>query len=158
DLREDVPSATRASWAMPTRRRTIGPVSRFAGRHPTHGKDRDPDPIVDRDPGAVGPALRLAIGKDGLGIELARPARIGCLDVVELVVRLPRVRFPFDVSGGVTKFRHKRGELERLAVELDARRAAQWATPLLRGLIGEDTKVAVAPRAFGATVTVTAAR
>lgn len=97
----------------------------------------------------------LAIGKDGLGIELARPASLAYLDVVELVVRLPQVRFPFDVTGGVAKFRHRRGELERLAVEIDARRAARWAESQLRGLIGAGPcSVTIAPRAFGATVTV----
>ena len=65
-------------------------------------------PAIDRE-GATIP-LRLAIGKDGLGIELAGPASMECVDVVELVVRLPHVKFPFDVSGGVAKFRHKRGE------------------------------------------------
>jgi tetratricopeptide (TPR) repeat protein len=112
--------------------------------------------VVERD-AASAVALRLAIGKDGLGIELARPATFECLDVVELVVRLPNVRFPFDVTGGVAKFRHRRGELERVAVELDARRAARWAEPLLRGLIGTGRcEVTIAPRAFGATVTLLA--
>jgi cellulose synthase operon protein C len=106
-----------------------------------------------RDGGEV--ALRLAIGKDGLGIELARPATIGPLVATELTVRLPHVRFPFDVSGGVAKFRHKRGELERLAVELDERRAARWAEPKLRGLVAEGPcEVTIVARAFGATITV----
>lgn len=110
-------------------------------------------PRIDRDGSAV--ALRLAIGRDGLGVELARPASLGCLDVVELVVRLPTVRFPFDVTGGVAKFRHRRGELERLSVEIDARRAARWAEPRLRGLLGVGAcSVTIAPRAFGATVTI----
>ena len=116
------------------------------------GTDRDV-PIIDRE-GAIAP-LRLAIGKDGLGIELAGPATVECLDVVELVVRLPHVKFPFDVSGGVAKFRHKRGELERVGVELDARRVARWAEPRLRGLLSPGPcTVIVEPRAFGATVTV----
>jgi tetratricopeptide (TPR) repeat protein len=111
-------------------------------------------PSIERDPASV-VALRLAIGKDGLGIELARSATFECLDVVELVVRLPNVRFPFDVTGGVAKFRHRRGELERVAVELDTRRAARWAEPRLRGLLGTGRcEVTIAARAFGATITV----
>lgn len=110
--------------------------------------------------------LRLAIGRDGLGIELAKPVVFECIDVVEVVVRLPHVKFPFDVSGGIAKFRHKRGELERLTLELDARRVAQWAEPRLRGLLGAPPgqraagegalacTVIVEPRAFGATITV----
>jgi hypothetical protein len=97
-------------------------------------RERERDvPVIDRE--ALIAPLRLAIGKDGLGIELAGPATVECLDVVELVVRLPHVKFPFDVSGGVAKFRHKRGELERVGVELDARRVARWAEPRLRGLL-----------------------
>jgi hypothetical protein len=113
----------------------------------------EPPPKIDRE-GAITP-LRLAIGKDGLGIELAGPTTLACLEVVELVVRLPHVKFPFDVSGGVARFRHKRGELERLAVELDARRVARWAEPRLRGLLSAGPcTVVVEPRAFGATVTI----
>lgn len=115
--------------------------------------DPEAPPSIDR-AGAIAP-LRLAIGKDGLGIELAAPATLGCLDVVELVVRLPHVKFPFDVSGGVARFRHKRGELERLAIELDARRLARWAEPRLGGLLSPGPcTVIIAPRAFAATVTV----
>ncbi len=120
----------------------------LGGRTPEAG-----GPTIDRG-GAIAP-LRLAIGKDGLGIELARTAVVECLDVVELVVRLPHVKFPFDVSGGVAKFRHKRGELERVAVELDARRVARWAEPRLRGLLSPGPcTVVVEPRAFGATMTI----
>jgi tetratricopeptide (TPR) repeat protein len=109
-------------------------------------------PAIDREGAAI--PLRLAIGKDGLGIELAGPASMECLDVVELVVRLPHVKFPFDVSGGVAKFRHKRGELERIAIELDARRVARWAEPRLRGLLSPGPcTVIIEPRAFGATMT-----
>ncbi len=101
--------------------------------------------------------LRLAIGKDGLGIELARTVQVECLDVVELVVRLPRVRFPFDVTGGVARFRHKRGELVRAAIEVDERRLAAWAEPRLRGLVATTAqRVTVRLRAGGATVSVSA--
>ncbi|MDB4941374.1 MAG: domain protein putative component of TonB system, partial [Labilithrix sp.] len=99
--------------------------------------------------------LRLAIGKDGLGIELAHPTTLACLSILELVVRLPSVKFPFDVSGGITRFRHKRGELERVSLELDARRFARWAEPRLRGLVSAGPcSVALTARAFGATLTV----
>ena len=116
---------------------------------------RDDDEVTLPDDVAALAALRLAIGKDGLGIELARPAALGPLAVVELVVRLPSVRFPFDVSGGIARFRHKRGELERMAVELDARRFARWAEPRLRGLLSPGPcTVQLEARAFGASVTV----
>ncbi len=112
-------------------------------------------PSIDREGSLV--ALRLAIGRDGLGLELSESAHVACLTLTELVVRLPRVRFPFDVSGGVAKFRHKRGELERLAIEVDARRFSAWAEPRLRGLVGIGTcHVAIEGRRLGATITVDA--
>ena len=112
-------------------------------------------PVVDR--GGTALALRLAIGRDGLGIELARPATLGPIELVDLVIRLPQVRFPFDVTGGVAKFRHRRGVLERVAVELDARRLARWAEPQLRGLLGTAVcTVSIAPRPWGATVSILA--
>ncbi len=79
--------------------------------------------------------LQLAIGKDGLGIELGRPTALGCLHVTECVVSLPHVRFPLDVSGGVSRFRHRRGELLRLSFELGAEALRKLATPRLRGLV-----------------------
>lgn len=113
--------------------------------------------MVKREGSALAVSLRLAIGKDGLGIELAQRVALPPLDVVELVVRLPNVRFPFDVTGGITKFRHRRGELDRMALELDARRVARWAEPQLRGLIAAGPcTVSIVPRAFGATVTLVA--
>lgn len=131
--------------------RSVGPESR--NRRPRPERPSEPPPPND------GLALRLAIGRDGLGIELASKATSDCLDVVELVIRLPNVRFPFDVSGGVARFRHKRGELERLAVELDARRVGRWMSPRLAGLLGTGAPhVLVEPRRFGATITVHPAR
>jgi tetratricopeptide (TPR) repeat protein len=86
-------------------------------------------------PGGV--ELRLAIGREGVGLELANPAVVGCLRVVTLRTTLPGLRFPADVSGGVTRFRHKRAELQHLRVELGARGIEQWAPPRLRGLVSE---------------------
>jgi tetratricopeptide (TPR) repeat protein len=97
--------------------------------------------------------LRLAIGKDGLGIELGRPARLGCIDVTEVAVALSGVRFPLDVSGGVARFRNKRGELKRLEVEVDARSLERWVAPKLRGLVSTETpEVWIAVRRDAATV------
>jgi tetratricopeptide (TPR) repeat protein len=87
-------------------------------------------------PPEVDVALRLAIGREGIGLELARPARLGCLTVTDLSATLPGVRFPVDVSGGVPRFRHRRGELQRLEVEVGARSLERWAAPRLRGLVG----------------------
>lgn len=86
--------------------------------------------------GGEGIALRLAIGRRGIGLELARPTRVGPLLVTELSATLPGVRFPVDVSGGVARFRHRRGALERLEAELTARALERHAAPRLRGLVG----------------------
>lgn len=110
-------------------------------------------PEITRDVGAV--ELRLAIAKDGLGLELARPARLACALVTELSVRLPGARFPIDVSGGVSRFRHKRGTLERVVLELRARDLEAWASPRLRGLLSPHApRVWVALRGASAIVCV----
>ncbi|HEX4513954.1 MAG TPA: tetratricopeptide repeat protein [Polyangiaceae bacterium] len=97
--------------------------------------------------------LRLAIARDGLGIELGAPARLGPLDVTELAMTLPAVRFPVDVSGGVQRFRHRRGVLERMTFELQADALSRAAAPELRGLLGEKTpQLFVAVRPWGATI------
>jgi tetratricopeptide (TPR) repeat protein len=112
-------------------------------------------PTIDRE--SPGVELRLAIGKDGLGIELGRTARLGCIDVTEIAVALPGVRFPLDVSGGVARFRHRRGELKRLGIEIDARALERWAAPKLRGLVGTQTpEVWIAVRRDAATVGIAA--
>ena len=112
---------------------------------------RSSAPKIDRESPSV--ELRLAIGKDGLGMELGRPARLGCLDVTEIAVALAGVRFPLDVSGGVARFRHRRGELKRLEIELDARSLERWAAPKLRGIVSTDTpEVWIAVRRDAATI------
>src|SRR5690349_6146194 len=57
------------------------------------------------------PSLRLALAKGTLGIELDAPFRLGPLTVTELALSYAGVRFPIDLSGGVARFRHRRGEL-----------------------------------------------
>jgi len=133
--------------------RSVAPVSRVppapGRRRGGSGRER-PSPQ-----GEV--ALRLAIGREGIGLELARPARIACLTITELAATLPSVRFPVDVSGGVPRFRHRRGELQRLEVEIAARGLERWSAPRLRGLVGtRSPEVWVAPDKGGATASVLA--
>jgi hypothetical protein len=61
---------------------------------------------------------------------------VACLVVTQLAAGLAGMRFPLDVSGGVARFRHRRGELQRLEVEVGARRIERWAAPRLRGVLG----------------------
>jgi tetratricopeptide (TPR) repeat protein len=93
-------------------------------------------------------ALQLAIGREGIGLELARPAAVECLLVTELAATLSGIRFPVDVSGGVPRFRHRRGDLQQLQLELRLRSLERWAAPRLRGVVGTGTPevwVAAAP-------------
>jgi tetratricopeptide (TPR) repeat protein len=102
-------------------------------------------------------ALRLVIGRDGVGLELAHPVRLGCITVSELTATLPGIRFPVDVSGGVPRFRHRRGVLQSLELEVSARAVERWAAPRLRGLVGTRTpEVWIGVRQAGATVGVVA--
>jgi tetratricopeptide (TPR) repeat protein len=85
------------------------------------------------------PALQLAIGRDGIGLELAEPVDLGCLRITELSTGMPGVRFPIDVSGGVTRFRHRRGQLHVLRVEMSAHAVERWIAPRLRGVVSSRT-------------------
>jgi tetratricopeptide (TPR) repeat protein len=79
--------------------------------------------------------LRLAIGRDGIGLELATSAFLECIVVEELTTSLPGTRFPVDVSGGVARFRHRRGALQTLRLVVLARAVERWVTPRLRGVV-----------------------
>lgn len=85
------------------------------------------------------PLLRLAVSKGLLGIELDAPFALGPLQIGELALTLPGVRFPVDLSGGVSRFRHRRGAMQRLVVEATTANLMAWAAPRLRGLLGEGT-------------------
>jgi len=97
--------------------------------------------------------LRLAIGPGGLGLELARPATLACVTVAELSIAIPGIRFPLDVSGGVSRFRSRRGRLERLVLELRSGSLVRWLAPRVRGVIGVGIpEVWVSVRRGGATL------
>lgn len=122
--------------------------------HPAEKRAFGPGPASRPPAGDV--ELALSIGSHGVGLELARPADAGPLRVTELFVGLPVQRFPLDVSGGVSKFRHRRGTLERLTVELgrdDAERAIATAASRELGKGSFDAWIAARPS--GATVGLT---
>src|SRR5262249_46397029 len=56
---------------------------------------------------------------------------IGPLEVSQLSLLLPNLRFPLDLSGGVPRFRHRRGDLEHARLGFELGRASTW---LLRRL------------------------
>jgi thioredoxin-like negative regulator of GroEL len=132
-----------------------------AGRAPSlraplaPGKHDAPPPAPPSDR----PSLRLAVSRGVLGIELDAPFAIGPLQVVDLALGLPNIRFPVDLSGGVARFRHRRGALSRIAVEAGATALASWAAPRLRGLFAESApEVVLAPFEDGLSVGVRSGR
>ena len=101
----------------------------------------------------VVPELQLAITRTGIGLELSAPVTLGFLSVREINASLPRLRFPVDVSGGVARFRHRRGLLERVVLEASRTHLEAWASPRLRGVLGVGTpKVVLLVRRGGASV------
>ncbi len=117
---------------------------RFVGRSPNGALSAHDTSVEPPAPGA----LRLAIGRRGIAIELAASAPIGCLNVVEATTSIAGLKFPLDVSGGVARFRHRRGQLETLGVEVESERLRAWAKTRLRGVVGPsapDIWVAVRP-------------
>jgi tetratricopeptide (TPR) repeat protein len=69
------------------------------------------------------PILRLELAGGRLGLELVRPVSlaVGVL-LADLTFAFEDVRFPIDLSGGVRRFRHLRGVVQRakLVIELQA--------------------------------------
>src|SRR5262245_40376149 len=78
------------------------------------GEAKGPALPIDR------PNLRLALSRGALGIELDTPFVLGPVVVSELALSLAGIRFPVDLSGGVPRFRHRRGALQRLAIRAKA--------------------------------------
>lgn len=84
---------------------------------------------------AAGSELTLSIGREGLGLELASHVALGPLKLVELSVDLPSLTFPLDVSGGVARFRHRRGVLRKVAIETEGETLAKWIAPRCAGIL-----------------------
>jgi cellulose synthase operon protein C len=76
--------------------------------------------------------LRLTITRGVLGLELYEPVFVGPLEVSGLAFTLPHLSFPVDLSGGVARFRHRRGDLERLTLSLGFEALARFIAPRLR--------------------------
>ena len=79
--------------------------------------------------------LCLLIGPRQIGLAIAKSTRLGPVSVEELEVALPGLGFPLDVSGGVTRFRHRRGELRRLRLCLSWDDLCTYAAARLRDAI-----------------------
>jgi len=62
--------------------------------------------------------LRLTVTRGALGMELYEPIEIGPLSVERLSLTFAGLRFPVDLSGGVPRFRSRRGELQEIVLRL----------------------------------------
>ena len=90
---------------------------------------------------SAGIPLRLAVTKGGLGLELEHPLPLGFLQVEQLSISLVGLSFPVDLSGGVARFRHRRGALEHLSLTARRDQVAAALAPRMRGAIGATTPV-----------------
>ncbi len=70
--------------------------------------------------------LRLTASRGVLGLELYEAVELAPIRVSRLSVTLPGMKFPVDLSGGVPKFRHRRGQLEHVRLELVRAELERW--------------------------------
>ncbi|MBI2388139.1 MAG: hypothetical protein HYV09_00870 [Deltaproteobacteria bacterium] len=109
---------------LPVRRKRGGPLEH---------RLRDREPPVQGGPEA---SLQLAIGREGVGLELSRAVELGPVTLLHARSRLIGVGFPLDVSGGVDRFRHRRTTLEAFGLAVEHGPAERWLSTLTEGLIG----------------------
>lgn len=72
--------------------------------------------------------LRLTVTRGALGMELYEPIEIGPLSVERLSLTFPGLRFPVDLSGGVPRFRSRRGDLQELVLKVRLGELTRFAT------------------------------
>src|SRR4051812_10952095 len=94
------------------------------------------------DSGALGFALTFVEGRAVLGMEGRPLAPAGRVDRLEMEV--PNLRFPFDFSGGVSRFASRRCRLRELTLSLSGPEAAAFLrSPRLRDFGIFEPQVAV---------------
>jgi cellulose synthase operon protein C len=72
--------------------------------------------------------LRLTVTRGALGMELYEPIEIGPLSVQRLSLTFAGLRFPVDLSGGVPRFRSRRGELQEVVLRVRLPDLARFAS------------------------------
>lgn len=80
--------------------------------------------------------LRLTVTRGQLGMELYEPLAVGPARISALSLSLPGLRFPLDLSGGVPVFRHRRGRLELVRLEVQPSTLIRWLAPRLQEIVG----------------------
>jgi tetratricopeptide (TPR) repeat protein len=81
--------------------------------------------------------LRLALTRGALGIELNRPEPLGPLEIAELTLSLPDLRYPLDLSRGVKQFRNRRGRLQRVLIKAPLLELGAWLQECWSEVLGE---------------------
>jgi tetratricopeptide (TPR) repeat protein len=96
-----------------------------------------PAPLGARDDGVISKIpLRLAVTKGGLGLELDGSLPLGFCDIEQLSISLVGLSFPVDLSGGVARFRHRRGALEHMSLAARRDKVVAALAPAMRGVLG----------------------
>jgi cellulose synthase operon protein C len=72
--------------------------------------------------------LRLTVTRGALGMELYEPIEIGPVSVERLSLTFAGLRFPVDLSGGVPRFRSRRGELQEVVLRVRLPDLARFAS------------------------------
>ncbi|HVR20628.1 MAG TPA: hypothetical protein VMS65_13050, partial [Polyangiaceae bacterium] len=93
--------------------------------------------------------LRLTVARGALGLELYEPFELGPFTVEGLSLLLPNLKFPVDLSGGVSRFRHRRGDLEHLSLSLAFDRLSKLVLPRVKDVVPDARRVVVWGRSSG---------
>jgi tetratricopeptide (TPR) repeat protein len=97
--------------------------------------------------------LQLSASRGKLALELAAPYPVGPLEITKLIASLDGLQFPVDLSGGVARFRHRRGSLERLTVDVRLALLAGFLEPKARSALDAPRlKLSLLPADYGLTV------
>ncbi len=81
--------------------------------------------------------LRLTVTRGALGMELYESIEVGPLVVERLSLTFAGLRFPVDLSGGVPRFRSRRGELQELSLRVRLGELARFAARRVGEPFGE---------------------
>ena len=112
---------------LPVRRKRGGPLEH---------RQRDREPPIQ---GGTEASLQLAIGREGVGLELPKPLELGPVTLLHARSRMIGVGFPLDVSGGVDRFRHRRTTLEAISMAVEHGPLERWLSSATEGLLGRGT-------------------
>lgn len=93
--------------------------------------------------------LRLALAQGTLGIETTRPIEVGPFELTELQLKLRGVKFPIDLSGGVRRFRHMRGQAVSARFEIPLSKTATAAQRRVRKALPKCERVVIAAAVDG---------